>query len=183
MEYRLLKGLELNKRNVFDIVSNLKLRGGRYVANTDIAWLALLRIKPPYVITNAKEWRAFRDSECLQYHILSRLGGKVVDDFERKMKFEGPGLDHVDLTTIRPLMSDDGVDEILSLFGIGGALAKDHDGYRCDGSHNCDLSNNVICMSSCAFPSDFFNNFFEDDLIEVVVDSLSPEFLGLKSVQ
>lgn len=55
-----------NKRNFHDIVSNIKRRGTRCLANTDLAWHALLRIKPPGAITNQEERRQFRQS-CSGY--------------------------------------------------------------------------------------------------------------------
>jgi len=170
-----------SQRDYFEIISNLRLRGRRCLASSDLAWIALLLVRPKYLIASRSGWDEFRSGDVFEYHVLSRFGDELIDRFENGLSFTRVGLAHANLTPLRPYASDSDIHEVAALFGMDSGLAGDHHYYECASRANCKkVAWDNWCMSTCfAGGDDFLTTMFTTKLLEVVeriaVGGVEPE--------
>lgn len=143
-----LKPLTLNKASFFEIISAIKFREKYYVANTEIAWLALLQTKPEGLITNSKEWENFKNSDSFYKNPLSQVPKDSLLKFEESISYGEFGLASVYYGSILPYLKGDQFLDVLCLFGIG-RFYEDHTNYYCAGKGTCERRNNFICTGNC----------------------------------
>jgi len=171
--YKKLKPISATKVNFIQILSGIKEVNSRYIAQNYIAWLALLTIKPEGIVTNIDEWEKFRQSKCFYYHSLSTVSEENIINFEQSLKFNELGLLSMDYKPLLTVLTKEQIKDVLSIFGIGGTLAEDHEGYTCSGRASCSAQMNSICMSSCIPIPDFYKNLFDFDLLEILHETLN----------
>ena len=122
--------------------------GCRRPAETEEEWRELMESDDETFVRSLEDWETL----CMypRSHPLPGVSRELVDEFTDELVFRNGGLAGgsyamlINDVTVRQLY------DLWNLFGISDGLFKDHQGYRCDGKHNCESTRlDVICMSTC----------------------------------
>lgn len=117
-----------------------------YPADNRSDFRAICEAETSPFIRSHDDWVARRRERA---GIVAKLSNDALDEWEAEALYRNGGLAHGSYALIRQEVGEDGLDDFLSLFGIGPTLAADHKDNYCESKGTCAATINKICTDNC----------------------------------